>query len=147
MLCLTFSHADKLILLLDLMNFYTALLPIEEQLNVTVFLLIISNFHLCYCRCCLFRFGFFHIWIQFCLCVSNSVSTIFWTYLLKMCKKPIEIDGFNSCLGKQGADARFGTYLAHSTQDTRYNASLFFSVEGSKKIRFYFFFCFIFLRY
>ena len=57
-----------------------------------------------------------------------------------MCKKPIQIDGLDSCLGEEGADARFGTYLTHSKQDKRYNASLaFFSVEGSKKIRFVFF--------
>ena len=61
-----------------------------------------------------------------------------------MCKKTIQIDGLDSCLAEEGVDARFGTYLTHSKQDTRYNASLaFFSVEGSKKIRFYFFFCFI----
>ena len=63
-----------------------------------------------------------------------------------MCKKPIQIDGLDSCLGEQSADARFGTYLTHSKQDARYNASLvFFSDEESKKIRFYFFFCFIFI--
>ena len=61
-----------------------------------------------------------------------------------MCKKSIQIDGLNSSLGEEGTDARFGIYLAHSKQDTRYNASLaFFSIEGSKKIRFYFFFCLI----
>ena len=40
-----------------------------------------------------------------------------------MCKKPIQIDGLDSCLGEEGVDARFGTYLTHSKQDTRYNAS------------------------
>ena len=40
-----------------------------------------------------------------------------------MCKKPIQIDGLDSCLGEKGANARFGTYLTHSKQDTRYNAS------------------------
>ena len=65
-----------------------------------------------------------------------------------MCKKPIQIDGLDSCLGEESADARFGTYLTHSKQDTRYNASLaFFSVEGSKKIKLYFFFRFILPRY
>ena len=60
-----------------------------------------------------------------------------------MYKKPIQIVGLHSCLGEEDADARFGTYLTHSKEDTRYNASLaFFSVKGSKKIRFYFFFCF-----
>ena len=54
-----------------------------------------------------------------------------------MCKKPIQIDGLDSCLGEESADARFGTYLTYSIQDVRYNASLvFFSVEESKKIRF-----------
>ena len=43
-----------------------------------------------------------------------------------MCKKPIQIDGLDSCLGEASADARFGTYLAHSKQDARYNASLVF---------------------
>ena len=60
-----------------------------------------------------------------------------------MCKKPIQIDGLDSCLGEEGVDARFGTYLTHSKQDTRYNASL--SVEGSKKIRFLFLFYIIVL--
>ena len=65
-----------------------------------------------------------------------------------MCKKPIQIDGLDSCLGEKGANARFGTYLTHSKQDTRYNASLaFFSVEVSKKIKLHFFFRFILPRY
>ena len=80
-----------------------------------------------------FGFNFAYVFLTV---FSNSVSTIFWTYLLKMCKKPIEIDGFNSCLGKQGADAKFGTYLAHSTQDTRYNASLFFLSKGARRLGF-----------
>ena len=50
-----------------------------------------------------------------------------------MCKKPIQVDALGSCLGEEGTDARFGTFVTHSKQDTRYNASLvFFSVEGSK---------------
>ena len=50
-----------------------------------------------------------------------------------MCKKPIQIDGLDSCLGEESADARFGTYLTHSKQDTRYNASLaFFLLEGAR---------------
>ena len=62
----------------------------------------------------------------------------------KCVKRPIQIDGLDSCLGEEGADFRFGTYLTHLKQGTRYDASLvFFSVEVSKKIRFYFFFCFI----
>ena len=65
-----------------------------------------------------------------------------------MYEKPIQTDGWDSCLGEEGTDARFGTYLTHSKQDTRYNASLaFFSVEGSKKIKLYFFFRFILPRY
>ena len=43
-----------------------------------------------------------------------------------MCKKPIQIDGLDSCLGEESADARFGTYLTYSIQDVRYNASLVF---------------------
>ena len=63
-----------------------------------------------------------------------------------MCKKTIQIDGLDSCLGEEGVDARFGTYLTHSKQDTRYNASLGFCfVEGSKKIRFLFLFYIIVL--
>ena len=36
-----------------------------------------------------------------------------------MCKKPIQKDGLDSCLGEEGEDSRFGTYLTHSKQDTR----------------------------
>ena len=43
-----------------------------------------------------------------------------------MCKKRIQIDALDSCLGEEGADARFGTLVTHSKQDTRYNASLVF---------------------
>ena len=46
-----------------------------------------------------------------------------------MCKKPIQIDGLDSCLGEESADAKFDTYLTHSEQDTRYNASLVFFVS------------------
>ena len=85
-----------------------------------------------------------HVWptfVQLNVCVE--FCTRFWTYLLEMCKKPIQIDGLDPCVGEEGADTRFGTYLTHSKQGVRYNASLvFYSVEGSKKIRFYFFFCF-----
>ena len=77
--------------------------------------------------------------------VSGEFCTIFWTYSLKMCEKPIQIDALGSCLGEEGTDARFGTFVTHSKQDTRYNASLvFFSVEGSKKIGLYLFFCFFY---
>ena len=54
-----------------------------------------------------------------------------------MCKKPIQIDGLDSCLGEKGANARFGTYLTHSKQDTRYNASLvFFLSKGARRLGF-----------
>ena len=43
-----------------------------------------------------------------------------------MYEKPIQIDGLDSRLGEEGTDARFGTYLTHSKQDTRYNTSLVF---------------------
>ena len=33
-----------------------------------------------------------------------------------MCKKPIQIDDLDSCLGEEGANARFGKYLTHSKQ-------------------------------
>ena len=68
-----------------------------------------------------------HVWPTFVqLNVCREFCTIFWTYLLKMCKKPIQIDGLDSCLGEESADARFGTYLTHSKQDARYIASLVF---------------------
>ena len=62
--------------------------------------------------------------------VCGEFYTIFWTYLLKMCKKPIQIDGLDSCSGEEGAVPG----LVHSQQiHARYNARLvFFSVEGSK---------------
>ena len=61
-----------------------------------------------------------------------------------MYKEPVQIDGLDSCLGEEGANARFATFVTHSKQDTKDNASLvFFSVEGSKKIRLCFFFYFI----
>ena len=65
--------------------------------------------------------------------VCRKFCTIFWTYLLKMCKKPIQIDGLDSCLGEEGADARFGSYLTHSKQDTRYNANLVFFCQREQE--------------
>ena len=65
--------------------------------------------------------------------VCREFCTIFWTYLLKMCKKPIQIDGLDSCLGEEGADARFGSYLTHSKQDTRYNANLVFFCQREQE--------------
>ena len=54
-----------------------------------------------------------------------------------MCKKTIQIDGLDSCLGEEGADARFGKYLTHSKQDTRYNASLaIFLSKGARRLGF-----------
>ena len=50
-----------------------------------------------------------------------------------MCNKPVQIDGLDSCLGEESADARFGTYLTYSIQDVRYNASLVFFL--SKRAR------------
>ena len=68
-----------------------------------------------------------HAWPTFVqLNVCRDFCTILWTHLLKMCKKTIQIDGLDYCLGEEGANARFGTYLTHSKQDTRYNASLVF---------------------
>ena len=61
-----------------------------------------------------------------------------------MCKKPIQIDGLDSCLGEESADARFGTYLTHSKQDTRYNASLvFFLSKGTRRLGFFLFLFYI----
>ena len=49
-----------------------------------------------------------HAWPTFVpLKVCRKICTIFWTYLLKMCKKTIQIDGLDSCLGEEGADSRF----------------------------------------
>ena len=63
--------------------------------------------------------------------------TIFWTYLLKMCKKQMKIDGLHSWLGKEGADARFGTCLTHSKQDMRYNVyHVFFLTKGATRLGF-----------
>ena len=54
-----------------------------------------------------------------------------------MCKKPIQKDVLDSCLGEEGADSRFGTYLTHSKQDTGYNASLVFSLwKGARRLGF-----------
>ena len=54
-----------------------------------------------------------------------------------MFKKPIQIDGLDSCLDEEGADVKFGTYLAHSKQDARYNASLaFFLFKGTRRLGF-----------
>ena len=48
-----------------------------------------------------------HVWSTF-VQLNNyrEFYTIFWAYLLKICKKPIEIDGLHSCLGEEGADAK-----------------------------------------
>ena len=63
-----------------------------------------------------------------------------------MCKKPIQIDGLHSCLGEEGAGARFDTYLTHSKQDTRYNASHdYFVSNGATRLCFFFLFYFIML--
>ena len=75
-----------------------------------------------------------HVWPTFVqLNVCGEFCTIFWTYLLKMCKKPIQIDGLDSCLGEEGADARFGSYLTHLKQDTRYNANLVFFCQREQE--------------
>ena len=58
-----------------------------------------------------------------------------------MCKKPIKIDGLHSCLGEEGADGRFGTYVTHSKEDTRYNAyHVFFLTKGATRLAFISFF-------
>ena len=51
--------------------------------------------------------------------VCREFCTIFWTYLLKMCKKQIKIDGLHSCLDEEGADASFGTYLTQPKEDNK----------------------------
>ena len=79
-----------------------------------------------------------HFWptfVQFNVC--KEFCTIFSTYLLKICKKPIKVDGLDSCLGEEGADAKFGIYLIYSKQDARYNASLvFFLSKEAKRLGF-----------
>ena len=58
-----------------------------------------------------------------------------------MCKKRIQIDGLDCCLGEESADGMFGTYLTHPKQDTRYNSRLvFFLSKGARRIAFIFFF-------
>ena len=51
--------------------------------------------------------------------VENFVQ--YFDYLLT-----IQIDGLDSCLCEEGADSRFGTFVTHSKQDTRYIADLVF---------------------
>ena len=52
-------------------------------------------------------------------------------------KKPIQMDGLDFCLGEERPDARFGTYLTHSKQDTRYNESLaFFLLKEARRLGF-----------
>ena len=36
------------------------------------------------------------------------------------------MDGLDFCLGEERPDARFGTYLTHSKQDTRYKKAFLF---------------------
>ena len=68
-----------------------------------------------------------YVWPTFVqLNVFGESCTIFWAYLLKMCKKPIQIDALDFCLGEEDADAMFGIFVTYSKQDTRYNASLVF---------------------
>ena len=87
-----------------------------------------------------------HVWPTFVqLNVFGEFCTIFWTYLLKMCKKRIQIDALDSCLGEEDADARFGTLVTHSKQDTRYNASLVFFGWREQEDQAWFLFLFYFI--
>ena len=52
-----------------------------------------------------------------------------------MCKKSVRIDGLDSSLGEEGADARFGRFVTHSKQDMSYNASLLLS-KGARRLEF-----------
>ena len=62
---------------------------------------------------------------------------VFWTYLLEMCKRPIKIDGLRSCLDEEGTDARFGIYLTHWKQNTRYDAyHVFLLTKGATRLGF-----------
>ena len=36
--------------------------------------------------------------------------------MLKICKKPIQIDGSDPCLDEEGADTRLGTFVTHSAR-------------------------------
>ena len=67
------------------------------------------------------------VWPTFAqLNVFGELCTIFWTYLLKMCIKSIQVDALGSCLDEEGTDARFGTFVTHSKQDTSIMQALFF---------------------
>ena len=50
-----------------------------------------------------------------------------------MYKKPIQIDGLDSRFGEEGADARFGTFVTHSKQDTSTMQALFFFLSNGEK--------------
>ena len=82
-----------------------------------------------------------HVWLTFVqLNVCREFCPVFWTYLLKMCKKPIQIDGLDSFLGEEGADVRFCTKLTHLKQNKRYNSSLtFFLLKGARRLGFIYF--------
>ena len=36
--------------------------------------------------------------------------------MLKICKKPIQIDGSDPCLDEEGADTRLGTFVTHTAR-------------------------------
>ena len=58
-----------------------------------------------------------HVWPIFVqLKVCGEYFIIFWPYLLKMCKTPIQIDGLDSCLSEEGTDARLRTFATHSAR-------------------------------
>ena len=82
-----------------------------------------------------------HVWPIFVqLNICEEFCTMSWTYLLKMCKKAIELDGLDSCLGGEGGRCQVGTFVTHSKQDTRCNASLvFFLLKGAKRLGFTYF--------
>ena len=68
-----------------------------------------------------------HVWPTFAqLNDFAEFCSMIWTYLLKMCKKPIQIDVLDSCLGKEDADARFGTFATY--KGARRSGFIYFSV-------------------
>ena len=80
-----------------------------------------------------------HVWPTFVqLNVSGEFCTIFWTYLLKIWKKSVQIDGLDSCLGEEGADDRFGTFVTHSKQyrDIMQALFFFFLLKGARSLGF-----------
>ena len=60
-----------------------------------------------------------------------------------MCKKRIQIDGLDCCLGEESADGMFGTYLTHPKQDRDIIQALFFFYRREQEdLLLFFFLCY-----